>query len=130
MAMTNDLRYLVTTRLNSIKTTYNIKEISYRVASENAMYPHIVYDFSSISPTDMGREDFMLDLHIWTKSDYDGFQIMDALRNLFSFRNDPQTAILPTFYEMSGGVIDDPDKTITHLVLRLQTQVYERSTTS
>lgn len=126
MAMINDLRDLIVTRLNTIKQTYGLKEISYRIASDDAMYPHITYDFPSIVPNDMGREDFVLDIDIWDKDQVRAFNILDTLRHLFAFRNDPQTTILPTFYETSSGQIDDPDKTIIHLILRLQSQVYER----
>lgn len=140
--MINDLRLLIERRLNSIKTEYGIKEISYRVASDKQLYPHIVYDFTDVSPTDMGREDFTVDVHIWDKDRFRAFEILDALREVFAFLNaphdldqedligviDPQT-ILPTFYEMSSGSIDDPDKSIIHIVLRMQVQVYETSAT-
>lgn len=130
MAMTNDLRALIVSRLESIKTEYGIKEISYRIASDDAMYPHVTYDFTSRIPTDMGREDYVLDIHVWGKDQAQAFEILDTYKDLFAFRNDPQESILPTFYETSSGSVDDPDKTIIHLVLRLQGQVYERSTTN
>lgn len=126
MAMTNDLRTLIKTTLDTLKESYDLKEISYRIASDEAMYPHITYDFPSIVPNDMGREDFVLDIDIWDKDQARAFNILDALRHLLAFRNDPQSTILPTFYETSSGQVDDPDKTIIHLVLRLQSQVYER----
>ena len=127
MAMTNDLRILIEERLNSIKTEYGIKEISYRLASDHAMFPHVTYDFPTRVPTDMGREDYVLDINVWDKNQARAFEILDAYKDLFAFRNDPQDTILPTFYETSSGSIEDPDKTIIHLVLRLQSQVYERS---
>lgn len=127
MAMSNDLRNLVMIRLESIKATYDIKEVSYRIASDDAMFPHITYDFPAGSPMDMGREDYVLDVNIWDKNQVRAFEILDACKELFAFRNDPQTTILPTFYETSSGTVDDPDKTIVHLVLRLQSQVYKRS---
>lgn len=140
--MINDLRLLIERRLNSIKTEYGIVEISYRVAADDQLFPHIVYDFTDVSPMDMGREDFTVDVHIWDKDQFRAFEILDALREVFAFLNaphdldqedltgviDPQT-ILPTFYEMSSGSIDDPDKSIIHIVLRMQVQVYETSAT-
>lgn len=129
MAMSNYLRKTVIDRLNDIKTQYGINEISYRVANDENMFPHIVVDFPSITPTDMGREDFLMDIHIWTQDNYAAFEIMDAVRNLFEFWNEPDDNILPTFYELSGGQIDDPDKKICHLVLRAQGQVYETNAT-
>lgn len=129
MAMTNDLRLVIQNRLNSIKTEYGLTEVSYRVATNDQIFPHIVYDFTTITPTDMGREDFLLDVHIWTKDQYAAFNIMDACRDLFMFWNAPNESILPTFFEMSAGSVDDPDKSIVHLVLRLQVQVYEAGET-
>ena len=40
--MINDLRTLVDTRLNSIKTEYGIKDIGYRLASDQKAFPHVV----------------------------------------------------------------------------------------
>ena len=128
MAMTNDLRLVIQNRLNSIKTEYGLTEVSYRVAMNDQIFPHIVYNFT-ITPTDMGREDFLLDVHIWAKDQYVAFNILDACRDLFKFWNAPNESILPTFFEMSAGSVDDPDKSIVHLVLRLQVQVYEAGET-
>ena len=134
MAMINDLQLIVQTKLNSIKTTYGIQEISYRIAKRDQMFPHIVFEFTDITPTDMGRSDFLLDIHIWGKDQYTCFNIMDAVRDLFAFWNAPgaytDQTILPTFYEMSGGSIDDPDKSIIHLVVRIQGQVYNSGGTN
>ena len=133
MAMINELRRIVESRLNSIKTEYGLTEISYRIAKRDQMYPHIVFDITDLSPTDMGRTDFLLDLHIWGKDPVVCFNIMDAARDLFAFWNQPgaftDQAILPTFYEMSGGSIEDPDKSIIHLVVRIQGQVYKSGAT-
>lgn len=129
MAMTNELRRVIIARLNNIKTQYGISEIGYRLVQDEQMFPHLVVDFSSVSPTDMGREDFLMDIHIWSKDNAVAFDIMDAVRDLFSFWNSPQDTILPTFYEMSGGQVDDPDKTVIHLVLRCSGQVYKTSAT-
>jgi len=129
MAMTNELRRVIIARLNNIKTQYGISEIGYRLVQDEQMFPHLVVDFPSVSPTDMGREDFLMDIHIWSKDNAVAFDIMDAVRDLFSFWNSPQDTILPTFYEMSGGQVDDPDKTVIHLVLRCSGQVYKTSAT-
>ena len=129
MAMINDLRTLIELRLNSIKTEYGIREIGYRLASDQKLYPHVVWDITTMTPADMGRSDVLLDFHVWGREEAAVFEIMDAIRDLFMFRNDPQQAILPTFYEMSEGTIDDPDKTLIHGVVRMQCQVYETGVT-
>lgn len=129
--MINDLRTLIDTKLNSIKTTYGIKDIGYRLASDQAQYPHVVWDITTISPTDMGRFDLLLDFHVWAKDETAVFNIMDAIRELFQFLNAPDSTakLLPTFYDMSSGTIEDPDKTLVHGVVRMQCQVYETGVT-
>ena len=131
--MTNELRKIIMDRLSTIKRIYGITEIGYRQVQDDALYPHIVVDFTGMSPTDMGREDFLLDVHIWSKDNEQAFDIMDAVRTLFAFWNAPEhledQTIYPTFYEMSGGQVEDPDKTIIHLVLRAQGQVYNKTAT-
>ena len=82
--ITNELRLIIQNRLNSVKTEYGIHEISYRTACDEKMFPHVVYDFSDVAPADMGRLDFTLDFHIWDKNQYTAFQIMDAIRELFT----------------------------------------------
>lgn len=128
--MINDLRTLIDTRLNSIKTEYGIKDIGYRMASDQKAYPHIVWDIISILPTDMGRSDFIVDIHVWGRDESVVFNIMDAVRDLLAFLNDPEEKILPTFYEMSEGTVEDPDKTLVHGVVRMQCQVYETGATN
>lgn len=129
MGMINELRQIVESRLNSIKTQYGIVEISYRIAKRDQMYPHIVFDITDITPTDMGRSDILLDVHIWGKDQAVAFNIMDAVLELFAFKNTPNESILPTFYEASGGSVEDPDKSLIHLVVRIQGQVYKSGAT-
>ena len=125
--MINELRQVIESRLNSIKTRFNIAEISYRLASEDAMYPHIVWDYTNIVPQDQGRQDFTIDVHIWAKDQAQAFDIADAVIDLFSYANTPQEVILPTFYQSSTFPVDDPDKTIIHVVTRLEGQLYDKS---
>lgn len=127
MARTNTLRALIVQRLETLTTPYGIEEISFRRASDDLMYPHIVFDFVSVTPTDMEREDTVLDIHIWTKDQAVAYNLKDAVIDLFSFSNLPQETILPTFYFTSAGSIDDPDKSICHEVVRFSVQNFERS---
>ena len=130
MLMTNDLRILIDQWLNSIKTEYGIADIGYRRASDQKVYPHVVWDITTTQPMDMGRTDYMLDFHIWGREETVVFNIMDAIRDILSFYNWPYEGILPTFYEMSGGTVEDPDKTLVHAVIRFQCQVYKKGVTS
>ena len=130
MLMTNDLRILIDQWLNSIKTEYGIADIGYRRASDQKVYPHVVWDITTTQPMDMGRTDYMLDFHIWGREETVVFNIMDAIRDILSFYNWPYEGILPTFYEMSGGTVEDPDKTLVHAVIRFQCQDYKKGVTS
>ena len=129
--MINALRDLIDTKLNTIKSTYGIADIGYRLASDQKAYPHVVWDITTISPTDMARQDILLDFHVWAKDEGKCFGIMEGIRKLFQFMNSPDSTakILPTFYDMSSGTIDDPDKTLVHGVVRMQCQVYESDDT-
>lgn len=129
MAMINYVRQLVETRLNSIKTAYGIAEVGYRLASDQKMYPHVVWEITNIIPDDMGREDLTIDIDVWGKDEYNVFEIMDAVKDLFLFHNAPDEHILPTFYEMSSGTVEDPDRTLIHGIVRIQCQVYETGAT-
>ena len=128
MARSNDLRRLIESTLNDLKTTYGIPDrgITYRVASDKVMWPHVVFFLDAMSPTDMGREDYTLDIDIWAKDQAWALDFADAIVDLFSFNNAPQETILPTFYLVSSGQIEDPDKTIIHMVVRFTVQTFRR----
>ena len=127
--MINELRSLINTKLNSIKDEYGIKEVAYRLASDQKMFPHIVWEITTIAPTDMGRHDFMLDIDVWGKDEETVFDIMEAVIELLAFSNDPDNNILPTFYDTSAGTVGDTDKTLVHGVIRTECQCYETGVT-
>lgn len=128
MARTRDLRRLIESTLNDLKTEYGIPDngITYRVASDKVMWPHVVFYLESMTPTDMGREDYQLDIDIWAKDQAWALDFTDTIIDLFSFNNAPQETILPTFYLVSSGQIEDPDKTIIHMVVRFTVQTFRR----
>lgn len=127
--MTNQLRILIDTHLKALQSICGIKEIGYRRASDQKMYPHVVWEISNISPTDMGRADYTIDFDVWGRDEVKVFNIMDAIVKDLSFLNEPQWGILPTFYNTSSGTVDDPDKTIVHGVVRVECQVYDTGVT-
>lgn len=122
--ITNKLRTVIDTKLKVLPDTLGIKEVGYRLASDQAMYPHIVWDIDRIDPTDMGRVDYTINIDVWGRSESNVFNIMDAIVEALSFSNDPDSCILPTFYNASAGTVDDPDKTIVHGIVRFDCQVY------
>lgn len=123
---TNELRLVVEARLNTIKTEFNISDISYRLASEDAMFPHLVFEIVAVRPTDHGRQDYEVDVHVWTRDSFQAFEIADAVIDLFRFTNLPQEhGLLPTFYESSALTVEDTDKSIVHVVVRLEGHAYD-----
>lgn len=124
---TNEVRQVITGRLNEIRTRYNIAEISYKNATDDQMFPHIVYDLTNIIPTDQGREDYTVDVHIWTRDDHAAWEIGDAVADIFAYWNAPQLDILPTFYEANVFQVADTDHEVAHVVVRIQAQNYERN---
>lgn len=128
MGRTNDLRRLVEETLQQVKTNFGLPQnsITYRLASDKTMFPHIVYTITGMTPTDEGREDYTVDFDIWAKDQILSLEIEDFIVDLFSFRNDPRRNILPTFYLVSTGNLEDPDKTLCHSVVRFEVQNYRR----
>lgn len=127
--ITNQLRILVDTHLKALKTACGIKEIGYRRASDQKMYPHVVWEITNIDPVDMGRADYILHFDVWGRREVEVFNIMDAIVRDLEFLNEPQWGILPTFYNGSSGTVDDPDKTIIHGIVRIDCQVYHTEVT-
>ena len=128
MGRTNELRLLVERMLQALKGNFGLAQnrITYRIASDKTMFPHIVFTIDSMTPTDEGREDYTVDIDIWTKDQVLSLEIVDFIVDLFSFRNEPRRTILPTFYLVSAGNLEDPDKTLCHSVVRFQVQNYRR----
>ena len=129
--MIDNLRKTIMYHLNQLKMFYSSVSVGYKVASDQKMYPHIVFDIDPITPTDMGRYDFHVDFHVWDKSKdaSNVFALMEWLDVHLRFHTEQRNGILPTFYTISLGIVDDPDKTLIHGVVRMQCQVYEVSIT-
>ena len=102
-------------------------DVYFEVAKDNALYPHIVFDFSQVNLGDLSREDYRLDVHVWDKGTSTTAidDLCDSVEDLFDALNDPQTGILPTFYKELRTTIEDEDKKIRHRVIRFQVQNYE-----
>ncbi len=124
---TNSLRKLVRSRLMTA-----CQDVYYKRASNDAMYPHIVFSFRNISFNDICRDDLILEIDIWHKRTDSGTEIAeienlaDLVEGLFSFQNLPQEDILPTFYRNSRIMVEDEDKDIEHRLIQIQIQNYER----
>ena len=62
MSRTNDLKKLIQTKLKTLTTN-----VFFEQATDNAIYPHIVFSFREISLNDLSRQDYTLDIDVWDK---------------------------------------------------------------
>lgn len=131
MAKINDLRALIVSQLNTIKSTYGIADIFYQVAQDTAMFPHIVYDFGNMRalPEGFARRDIELYINVYDKQESTVLinNIADAVEELLEAQNLPQTNILPTFYYVNRKDLPDEDKSIKHIQIEFSIQNYERN---
>lgn len=120
---TNDLKILLKNQLNTITNS-----VFFEQATDNAIYPHIVFSFRTIDLGDLSRQDYILEVDLWTKgTDTTTIDTMaDQVEDLLQGKNLPQEHILPTFYLIDRMVVIDPDKDIKHRLIRFQIQNYVR----
>ena len=120
---TNDLKKLVQTKLKTLTDN-----VYYELASDQALYPHIVFDFDMIDLGDLSRQDYVLFIDVWDKGKNTKAvdDLADQVENLLQAENLPQDHILPTFYLIDRRRVLDEDRTIRHRQIRFQVQVYER----
>ncbi len=123
MSRTNDLKKLIQTKLKTLTTN-----VYFEQATDNAMYPRIVFSFREINLDDLSRQDYTLNVDVWDK----GTNTMaidtlaDSVEDLLHTQNLPQTNVLPTFYKIDRKSIEDSDKSIKHRLVRFQIQNYVR----
>ena len=129
MGRTNELRKLVMSLLGdaNFKEKHGIKEIYHEIASDDKMYPHIVYSFDRINTGDLYRHDLSLTIDIYDKANsaYLIEQIADDVEDMFNAENLPQDKILPTFYLEARLPVIDEDKKIKHRQIEVIVQNYE-----
>lgn len=120
---TNDLKVLL---MNKFKTL--TQNVYFEQAADSALYPHIVFDFREIDLGDINRQDYVLEVDIWTKGTNTTTidELADSVEDLLQAENLPQTRILPTFYKIDRRSIIDQDKTLKHRQVRFQIQNYKR----
>lgn len=121
---TNDLKKLVQTKLKTLTTN-----VYHEIANEDAVYPHIVFNFRRIDLQDLSRQDYILEVDVWDKgtSTTAVDNLADSVENLLQGKNLPQKTVLPTFYLIDRRNIIDEDKSIRHRQIQFQIQNYERN---
>jgi len=120
---TNDLKILIQTKLKTIATN-----VYFEQAADSAIFPHVVFDFRQVDLQDLSRQDYILEVDVWTKGTNTTTvdELADQIEDLLQAQNLPQTRILPTFYKIDRRSIIDPDKTLKHRQIRFQIQNYKK----
>lgn len=120
---TNDLKVLLMEKFRTLT-----QNVYFEQAADSALYPHIVFDFREIDLGDINRQDYVLEVDIWTKGTNTTTidELADSVEDLLQAENLPQTRILPTFYKIDRRSIIDQDKTLKHRQVRFQIQNYKR----
>lgn len=120
---TNDLKKLITQKLKTLTNN-----VFYEQATDNALYPHLVFSFRTIDLGDLSRQDYILEVDVWDKgtSTVQVDELSDQVEDLLHTENLPQENILPTFYTIDRKSIRDSDKSIKHRLIRFQIQNYVR----
>ena len=120
---TNDLKVLLTNKFKTLT-----QNVYFEQAADSALYPHIVFDFREIDLGDINRQDYVLEVDIWTKGTNTTTidELADSVEDLLQAENLPQTRILPTFYKIDRRSIIDQDKNLKHRQVRFQIQNYKR----
>lgn len=120
---TNDLKILLKTKLNTLTSN-----VFFEQATDDALYPHIVFSFRTIELGDLSRKDYILEVDVWDKgtNSTNVDELADKVEDLLQAQNLPQTNILPTFYLIDRKSVLDPDKDIKHRLIRFQIQNYVR----
>lgn len=121
MAKTKLLRKLVQGHLQTVPgVTYH------RLAPKDAAYPYKVFTLTDTGYSD-ARDDIYLEVDIWDRSldPKTAEDIADQIEDLFHDANLPAPPIYPTFFRDARHNLEDPDKNLQHIQLRLLVQLYK-----
>lgn len=121
---TNDLRKLIKANLDAIDE--NAKSY-FKIAPDDALYPHIVFELNSINLLDLSRDDYELTVTVWDRNaPARAEELADKICDKFNANNQPTSTILPTFFRQSRAEVIDADKTINEIVIKFDVLNYER----
>lgn len=131
MSKLNELRAMLIEQINHLKTRFGIKEISYQLAQDESLFPHVVIDFDGIRTLsdDRNRRDIKLIVDCYDRGNSAVLvnNLADAIEDLLDQKNLPQNSTLPTIYFESSRFLPDEDKMIRHVQIVFTIQNYERN---
>lgn len=128
MSKSNDIREIVVSLLENLKTKDGVKEISFANALNTEMFPHIVFSFDGIRTLqdDLHRRDVKLLVDCYDKSNSAVLinNIADDVESILGYVNNPTSSILPTFiFEERRDNLPDEDKNVRHSQLKFTIQI-------
>lgn len=126
MSKTNDLRKLIQGRLLTLKTSHSVTDVYYRLADENALFNHVVFDFNNVFVEGLYRGDYQLNVDIYANDSKVAENVSDEVERLFHMENLPQDSVLPTFFFESRRNLPDEDRNVRHIQVVFTIQNYER----
>lgn len=131
MSRSNDLRAMIVSKLNDIKTQFDIKEIYYQLAQDNALFPHVIFDMDRTLTLadDRNRRDINLIIDVYDKGNNTRkvHDIADAIEDVLDQANVPGDTNLPTLFFSARRHLPDEDRAIKHIQLEFTIQNYERN---
>lgn len=117
----NNLKKILKAKLSTV-----CDHVYSKIADDENMYPHIVFRMPVTRREYANLDNITIDIDVWTKSDYEANQMVDAITEMFNCANLPQDEILPTFFVESVKDLEESDKSIIHKSIELLCENYER----
>lgn len=118
---TIELRKVVTKLLKEANN-----QVYYESATDEAIYPYIVYNFDTVNLNNYPRNDIFLTIDVWDQGDTSTMveTLADNIEEALNMENKPSDKVLPTFYLEDRRSIADEDETIRRRQLKFTIQNY------
>lgn len=118
---TIELRKVVTKLLKEVNN-----QVYYESATDEAIYPYIVYNFDTVNLDNYPRDDIFLTIDVWDQGENSTEieTLADNIESALNMENKPSDKVLPTFYLDDRRSISDEDETIRRRQLKFTIQNY------
>lgn len=121
MSKTAELRKLIQSVLSEI-----CPRVYYEQSADTELFPYIVYDLASIDLDKIERDDLVMTVDVWDRSNDPKSveNIADSIEQRLNTANLPTESVLPTFFRISRTSVQDTDKSLKRRQLKFQIQNY------